>query len=163
MPVLYSEHTCDPVNRSLKLRLIILVSVTVALLAVFVFALAARIESLAMVSATLAGCFAVFFTDMFCMPLVRYRRMVNNALTGRRRDKTMEFARLEPDLSSVDGVSCRSLIFLGDPDKHGSREVLLYWDEELGSPSMEPGRLYTVRYTGKFIIGLQQEAPSSRP
>ena len=163
MPVLYSEHTCDPVNRSLKLRLIILVSVTVALLAVFVFALAARIESLAMLSATLAGCFAVFFTDMFCMPLVRYRRMVNNALTGRRRDKTMEFARLEPDLSSVDGVSCRSLIFLGDPDKHGSREMLLYLDQEIPLPALEPGAFYTVEYSGKTIIALDPADPSFRP
>ncbi len=163
MPALYSEHTCDPVNQKLKLRLIILFSVAALLLAVFIWALVARIEWLAMAAATLAGCFAVFFTDMLCMPLVRYRRMVQNALTGRHREKTMEFARLEPDLSSVDGVSCRSLIFLGDPDKHGSRDMLLYWDREIPLPELEPGAFYAVQYTGKTIIALDRADPSSRP
>ena len=163
MPALYSEHTCDPVNQKLKFRLIILFSVAALLLAVFVWALIARIEWLAMAAATLAGCFAVFFTDMLCMPLIRYRRMVRNALTGRRREKTMEFARLEPDLSSVDGVSCRNLIFLGDPDKHGTRDMLLYWDREIPLPELEPGVFYTVQYTGKTITALDQAGQSSRP
>ena len=162
MPVLYSKDTCNPVNQKLKLRLIIVVSVTVLLLAVFVWAVIARIEWLAMLSATLAGCFAIFFTDMLCMPLVRYRRMVNNALTGRSREKTLEFARLEPDLSTVDGVPCRSLIFLGDPDKHGSRDMLLYLDREIPLPELEPGAFYTVQYSGKTIIALDRADPSSR-
>ena len=158
MPALYSEHTCDPINRQLKNRLTLLIVLEVILLGVFVWAMISRIQWLAITAALLAGCFGIFFIDLFCMPLFRYRRMVRNAMSGRQREKEMEFARLEPDVSVVDGVPCRSLIFLGDPDKHGSREMLLYWDEELPLPVLNPGKVYTVRYTGKNIIGIQSEA-----
>ena len=78
------------------------------------------------------------------------------------------FSRVTAEISSVDGIPCRSLIFLGDPDKHGSREMLLYWDRELPVPDLEPGTVYTVKYTGRNIIGIQsppswQEVPSYRP
>ena len=66
----------------------------------------------------------------------------------------MEYVRTEPDVSSVDGVSCLSLIFLGDADKHGSREQLLYWDEEIPLPALQEGQSYTVRFTGRNIIAI---------
>ena len=128
----------------------------------------ARIQGLAIASACLAGCFAIFFADLFCAPLVHYRRLVRSALNGRNHEKAMEYVRTEPDRSVVDGVACSSMIFLGDPDKHGSREMLLYWDRELPVPDLEPGTVYTVKYTGRNIIGIQsppswQEVPSYRP
>ena len=67
----------------------------------------------------------------------------------------------------VEGVACSSLIFLGDPDRHGSREMLLYWDQELPMPELKAGDVYTVRYTGRNITGIQSpdlpEVQSSRP
>ena len=168
MQILYTDQSYDRIDRQLKGRLIVLFAVLAVLLAGFLWALIARIEWLAMVFACLAGCFAIFFVDFFCAPLVRYRRLVRTALSGLNHEKTMEFARLDPDTSVVDGVPCRSLFFLGDPDKHGSRELLLYWDRELPLETLVPGETYTVRYTGKNIIGIQsaslpQEDPSSRP
>ena len=163
MPALYSEHTCDPINRQLKNRLTLLIVLEVILLGVFVWAMISRIQWLAITAALLAGCFGIFFIDLFCMPLFRYRRMVRNAMSGRQREKEMEFARLEPDVSVVDGVPCRSLIFLGDPDKHGSRDILLYWDNEFPLPELEPGETVSVEYTGKNITGLQRAGQSSRP
>ena len=168
MQILYSDQSYAAVNGQLKRRLIFLSVVVAILMGVFVWAMTARIQWLAMLSATLAGCFAVFFADLYCAPLMHYRRMVRTALSGRNHERTMEFCRLEPDRSVVDGVTCSSLIFLGDPDKHGSREVLLYWDQELPLPELKPGREYTVKFTGKNIIGIQahsglSEDLSSRP
>ena len=151
MQTFYTDQSCSDIQRQLHRRLIVLYAVLAVLLGVFLWAMITRIEWLAMVSACLAGCFAIFFVDIFCMPLVRY------PLSGRDHDKTMEFLRVETDPSVVDGVACRGLIFLGDPDKHGSREMLLYWDQELPLPALESGRVYTVRYTGKNIIGIQSE------
>ena len=166
MQNLYSEESFLSVSRQLKRRLILLYAAVAVLLGVFVFAMAVRIEWLAIVSVCLAGCFAVFCADLFCAPLARYRRLVRSALSGRHHEKDLEYARTEPDRSMVDGVACSSLIFLGDPDKHGSREMLLYWDRELPMPELQPGTVYTVKYTGKNIIGIQlpqdREDPSSR-
>ncbi len=155
MQTLYSDQSYAAIDRQLKHRLIFLAVVTAVFLGFFVWAMTARIQWLAMVAASLAGCFVIFFAELFCAPLVRYRRLVRSALSGKDHEKTMEFLRKEPDSSMVDGVSCNSLIFLGDPDKHGSREVLLYWDRELPMPELKSGAEYTVRYTGKNIIGIQ--------
>ena len=168
MQTCYSDESYAGIDRQLKRRLMLLFAVVAVLLGVFLWAMITRIQWAAMASAVLAGCFAVFFADLYCAPLLHYRRLVRTALSGRSHEKTMEFCRLEPDRSVVDGVSCRSLIFLGDPDKHGSREVLLYWDEELPLPALESGAEYTVKFTGKNIIGIQaqsilQEAGSSLP
>ena len=168
MQNLYSEQSFLAVDRQLKRRLVLLFAVVAVLLGIFIWAMVARIEWLAAVSACVAGCFAVFYADIFCVPLVRYRRLVRSALSGRNHERDLEFLRPEPDRSVVDGVACSSLIFLGDPDKHGSREMLLYWDQELPMPELKPGEVYTVRYTGKNITGIQshpglQEDPSSRP
>ena len=168
MQNLYSDQSFLAVDRQLKRRLVLLSAVLAILLGVFVWAMVARIEWLAAVSACVAGCFAVFYADIFCVPLVRYRRLVRSALSGRNHERDLEFLRPEPDRSMVDGVACSSLIFLGDPDRHGSREMLLYWDREIPQPDLEPGTVYTVKYTGRNIIGIQsppswQEVPSYRP
>ena len=168
MQTLYTDQSYLDIQRQLNRRFTLLAAVLVVLLGLFFWAMITRIEWLAMVSACVAGCFAVFFTGLFCTPLVRYRRLIRSALSGRNHEKAMEFDRMEPDTSVVDGVACRSLIFLGDPDKHGSREMLLYWDRELPVPDLEPGTVYTVKYTGRNIIGIQsppswQEVPSYRP
>jgi len=155
MQSLYTDDSYTQIDRQLKSRLLILYIVLAVFIGVFVYAMITRTQWLAMVSACVAGCFAVFFADLYCAPLLRYRRLVRAALSGRSHEQLLEFARLEPDSSVVDGVSCRSLIFLGDPDKHGSREMLLYWDQEIPMPEMVPGKEYTVRYTGKNIIGIQ--------
>ena len=168
MQNLYSDQSYHTVDRQLKRRLVLLFAVLAVLLGIFVWAMIARIQGLAIASACLAGCFAIFFADLFCAPLVHYRRLVRSALNGRNHEKAMEYVRTEPDRSVVDGVACNSMIFLGDPDKHGSREMLLYWDRELPVPDLEPGTVYTVKYTGRNIIGIQsppswQEVPSYRP
>ena len=163
MELLYSDQSFRSVDRRLKWRVAVLCAVCTVLLGVFLAMMIIRNNWAAVAAAAAAGFFAIFFTDLLCMPLVRYRRLIRSALSGRSHEKTLEFDHTEPDTSSVEGVTCRSLIFLGDPDKHGSREMLLYWDCELALPELSPGSFYTVKYTGKHIIGIRQEAASSRP
>ena len=155
MQNLYSDESYVSIDRQLKRRLVLLFAVLAVLLGVFFWAMIARIEWLAVLSACLAGCFGIFFADLFCAPLVRYRRLVRSALSGRNHEKTMEFVRTEPERSMVDGVACSSLIFLGDPDKHGTREQRFYWDEEIPLPAFVPGDRITLKYTGRNIIGYE--------
>ena len=151
---LYSADALSGLNRELKSRWIVLGAAAVLLLAVFVFSFIRRIKWLSMASLIALGFFAIFWIDLYCMPGVRYRNLLRSALAGRSHTGTMPFVRLEPDPSMVDGVPCRSMIFLGDPDKHGSREQLFYWDQKIPVPDLEPGREYTFRYTGRNIIAI---------
>ena len=141
-------------NGKLKKRWILVGIISALLLAGFVWSVAIRVEWLSIALLALLGVFLIFFIEMFCRPLLDYRKLVVTALSGRSHDRVMEYVRTEPDTSSVDGVSCISLIFLGDADKHGSREQLLYWDEEIPLPALQEGQSYTVRFTGRNIIAI---------
>ena len=76
--------------------------------------------------------------------------------SGRNHTETMEFKEAESEIFVVEGVPCRSLIFLGAPDKHGTREQRFYWDRELPVPPFTPGEQVTLKYTGRTIIGYEQ-------
>ena len=154
MKDLYTAEMLESLNGRLKKRWILVGIVSALLLAGFVWSVAVRAEWLSIVLVVLLGAFLVFYIEMFCRPLLDYRKLMVSALSGRSHDRDMEYVRTEPDSSSVDGVSCRSLIFLGDADKHGSREMLLYWDEEIPLPFLQEGTTYTVRYTGRNIIAI---------
>ena len=156
MKDLYTAEMLESLNGTLKKRWILVGIVSALLLAGFVWSAAVRAEWLSVVFVVLLGAFLVFYIEMFCRPLLDYRKLMVSALSGRSHDRDMEYVRTEPDSSSVDGVSCRSLIFLGDADKHGSREMLLYWDEEIPLPALQEGKTYSVRYTGRNIIAISE-------
>ncbi len=154
MKELYSAEMLESLDGKLKKRWILTGIVSALLLAAFVWSVVIRVEWLSVLLLALLGVFLIFFIEMFCRPLLNYRKLVVSALSGRSHDREMEYVRTEPDVSSVDGVSCLSLIFLGDADKHGSREQLLYWDEEIPLPALQEGQSYTVRFTGRNIIAI---------
>ena len=154
MKELYSAEMLASLNGKLKKRWILVGIISALLLAGFVWSVAIRVEWLSIALLALLGVFLIFFIEMFCRPLLDYRKLVVTALSGRSHDRVMEYVRTEPDTSSVDGVSCISLIFLGDADKHGSREQLLYWDEEIPLPALQEGQSYTVSFTGRNIIAI---------
>ena len=153
MNELYSEKDILTINAQLKKRYTVIAIVLAVLLALIIVSLIIRVEWLTMVAVFLFGGFAVFSIDLFCLPLHRYRRLLTSALTGRTHTDTLEFKEQESDPSMVDGVSCRGLIFLGEPDKHGIREQRYYWDSQLPVPDFRPGEQITLKYTGKNIIG----------
>ena len=154
MKELYSAEMLASMNGKLKKRWILVGIISALLLAGFVWSVAIRVEWLSIALLVLLGVFLIFFIEMFCRPLLDYRKLLVTALSGRSHDRVMEYVRTEPDTSSVDGVSCISLIFLGDADKHGSREQLLYWDEEIPLLALQEGQSYTVRFTGRNIIAI---------
>ena len=155
MKDLYSEKDIQQLSSQLKKRYLLLGVILAVLVAAFIVSMIIRVEWLSMVLFFLFCAVAVFVIELFCLPLHRYKKLVSSALTGRNHTETLEYKEAEADPSVVDGVKCRGLIFLGNPDKHGSRDVLLYWDKELSLPELVPGNLYTVRFTGKNIIGIQ--------
>jgi hypothetical protein len=153
MTELYSEKDINQINAQLKKRYTIIFIVFAIIIVLVIWSFIVRIEWLSMVSVFLAGVTLVFGIDLFCLPLHRYRKLMTSALTGRTHVGTFEFKQAEADVSMVDGISCRSLIFLGEPDKHGSREQRFYWDANHPLPDFHPGDQITLKYTGRNIIG----------
>ena len=158
---LYPDESLLSLNGQLKKRWLVLGAVAAVLLGVFVWSLVIRydyddrLQWISIAAVVLLGFFTIFWVDVICGPLFRYRSMIRTALTGRQHTKTMPFVRAEEDISVVDGVPFRGLIFLGDPDKHGTRDQLLYWDREIPMPAFTPGNDYTVRYSGRVIVEIE--------
>ena len=155
MKELYSVKDYQQIGEQLKKRYLALGIVSALLLAVIVWSLIARIEWLTMVAVFLFGAAIVFCVDLLCMPLYRYRKLVAAALTGRTHTDTLEYKEQESGISLVEGVKCLGLLFLGEPDKHGTREQRYYWDAEIPLPPFRAGDQVTLKYTGKNIIGYQ--------
>lgn len=155
MQELYSDKDFVQVSSQLKKRYLLLGIGLAVLLAVFVWTMTIRVEWLSILFFILFFAFAVFVIEMFCLPLHRYKKLLVSALSGRNHTETLEYKETEPDLSVVDGIPCRGLIFLGTPDKHGTREQRFYWDNELPLPPFTSGDQVTLKYTGRNIIGYQ--------
>lgn len=155
MQDLYSEKDYEQLSAQLKKRYLLLGCILAVILAGFVVSMVIRVEWLSAVLFILLFAVAVFVIEMFCLPLHRYQKLIASALTGRTHVETLEYETAESDFSVVEGVLCRGLIFLGAPDKHGTREQRFYWDEEFPLPAFTPGSRVTLKYTGRNIIGYE--------
>ena len=155
MKDLYTEKDLAALRARIGKRQLVLVCVSMVWLALAVVSLVLRVEWLTVVAVVLLGASLIFGLEMFCLPLKRYARLMEAALHGRSHTETFVYDHLEPESSLVDGVSCRSLVFLGEPDKHGSRDQMYYWDENIPLPPFSEGQTVTLRYTGRTIIGYQ--------
>ena len=153
MQELYTKKDIELISGQLKKRYWLLGCTMVVLLALFAWSMVIRAEWLSVATLALCMALAVFVIELFCLPLHRYKKLMVSAFAGRTHTETMEYKELEPEISVVDGVSCRSLIFLGSPDKHGTREQRFYWDEEIPLPDFRTGESVTLKYTGRNIIG----------
>ena len=158
MQDLYTEQAFQEIHAQKRRRLMLLYVVSALLLALVVYSAVIRVQWLTMAAVILLGALVIFAVDLLILPIHRYEKLMRAALSGRTHTETLEYARLEPDISMVDGVPCRSLVFLGSPDKHGTRDQMYYWDESKPLPSFREGDRVTLRYTGKNIIAYQIEA-----
>ena len=155
MTDLYSEKDLQEISAQLKKRYLFLGCGLAVILALIIWSLIIRVEWFTAVSVFLFCSLAVFVIEMFCIPLHRYRKLISTALTGRTHIETLEYKETESEISVVDGVACLGLIFLGQPDKHGTREQRFYWDKEIPLPAFASGDQVTLKYTGRNIIGYQ--------
>ena len=152
MTELYSQNDLRAIQDQLKKRGLLLGLVSLVLLAVLVLSLIRRVEWLTTLSLIVLGSALIFDIEMFIRPLIRYEKLIVSALAGRSHTASLIYDRTEPDLSTVDGIGCRSLVFLGEPDRHGAREQLYYWDQLKPLPAWKRGDSVQIRYTGKMIL-----------
>ena len=155
MQDLYSEKDLLEIDAQLKKRYLLLGICLAVIIVLVVVSLVVRVEWLTVASVFLFCAVSIFVIDLFCLPLHRYKKLLQSALTGRNHTETLEYAGIEPELSRVDGVVCHGLLFLGEPDKHGIREQRFYWDAQRPLRGFMPGQMVTLKYTGRTIIGYQ--------
>ena len=155
MTDLYSDKDLQQISAQVKKRYAVLGVILAVILGLFIYSLIIRKEWMSIVLFALIGFIAVFVIDLFCLPLQRYKKLVLSALSGRTHTESLVYDHAESEPSLVDGVPCLGLIFLGEPDKHGTREQRFYWDEEIPLPAFNPGDQVTLKYTGRTIIGYQ--------
>lgn len=155
MKDLYSENDLLSLSSQLKKRYTLLGVILAVIMCLFVYSMIIRVEWLSVVLFALFCSVAVFFIELFCMPLHRYKKLIQSALKGRTHTETLVYDHEEAEPSLVDGVLCTGLILLGEPDKHGIREHRYYWDKEIPCPAFNSGDQITIKYTGKNIIGYE--------
>ena len=155
MTDLYSDKDLQQISAQVKKRYAVLGVILAVILGLFIYSLIIRKEWMSIVLFALIGFIAVFVIDLFCLPLQRYKKLVLSALSGRTHTESLVYDHAESEPSLVDGVPCLGLIFLGEPDKHGTREQRFYWDREIPLPTFQSGSQVTLKYTSKNIIGYE--------
>ena len=138
MTDLYSDKDLQQISAQVKKRYTVLGVILAVILGLFIYSLIIRKEWMSIVLFALIGFIAVFVIDLFCLPLQRYKKLVLSALSGRTHTESLVYDHAESEPSLVDGVPCLGLIFLGEPDKHGTREQRFYWDREIPLPPSSP-------------------------
>ena len=159
MKPLYTEQNLEELKKQINRRW----AIWLALLAAGVVGLTVllvmdnhktnRPELAATLVVLFTGIALIAFYDLLIHPLAAYRRHMNNSLHGRSHEAVVIFDHLNEEVSVVEGVTFRDMIFLGEADKHGDRERMFYWDQELPLPSFSKGQEVTLKYYDRFITG----------
>lgn len=161
MEKLYTEEYLAALQGQIRRRRLVLLAIIAVCLVGLVLLLMTDNgkENRPVVPATLAliltGAVIIFFWDMLIRPLTAYARHVDASLHGRFHETTVVFDHLNEETSMVEGVAYRDLIFLGEADKHGDRDRMFYWDQELPLPDFKQGQEISVQYFDRFITGYQ--------
>lgn len=155
MTELYSDNDLQQLSSQLKKRYALLGVILAIVLGFFIYSLTIRVEWLSVILLAFFCAIAVFVIELFCLPLHRYKKLIQSALHGRTHTDMLVYDHAEIEPSLVEGVLCTGLIFLGEPDKHGIREQRYYWDKEIPFPAFNSGDQVTLKYTGKNIIGYE--------
>lgn len=153
MKELYTENDLAALRAQISRRMKIMLIPAILLLASGIFFFITRIEAAASASFVLLAFTIIFTLEFLCRPLRCYAKHMDAALHGRTHEISVVYRETEQQTSVVDGVSFLSLIFLGEPDKHGIRETMFYWDQELPLPDFKPDDTVTLKYYDKNIIG----------
>lgn len=170
MNYLYAEQEIKELSARIRRRRIITYIVAAPFFACLVFIFVRHLSltyaelgqddtltTLAIIAGIL-GAFVLVFGLSFCVkPLKSYREHIRNSLCGRTHDIVYNFKRVEPDLSVIDHISFRSVVFDGEPDKHGITERMFYWDSLKEIPSFAEDEKVHIQYYDRFICGWSRE------
>ena len=166
MNLLYTEEELNQLSRRIKRRSIITLIVSLPFFAFFItcFVMHLRVSPsnpgpiaddtlkvYAIIACIIAVCILVFGFSFMIRPLRSYRNHIQTSLFGRSREATYRFLRLEPDLSVIDGITFHSLVFEGEPDRHGLSEHMYYWDALKEIPTFSEGEEVSFRFYDRFI------------
>lgn len=158
---LYNDISLDKLQQQIRRRSLVFLLILTAGLALIIITLILddhrenRPQVWTVLAVIVTGSALIFFDDLMIRPLRAYRRHLDSSLHGRNHEITVIFDHVNHDSSVVDGVVYRDLIFLGEADRHGDRERLFYWDQEVPLPSFAKGQEVTLRYYDRFITGYQ--------
>lgn len=138
-----------------KRRLLAVLPFLLVMLAAGVTGFCIRSEWLAIAGFCLFAAIFIFWLNFLYKPICSYEKLICSALSGRYHDTECLFSGIEPHSSLIDGISFRSVVVLGNADKHGIREHQYYLDALKDFPELAPETVITLRYNDRNIIGYQ--------
>ena len=99
MKDLYSENDLFSLSSQLKKRYALLGVILAVILGLFIYSMIIRVEWLSVVLFALLCAVAVFFIELFCLPLHRYKKLVQSALKGRTHTDKLIYDHAAPEHS----------------------------------------------------------------
>ena len=151
---MYQVQELDSLNRQVRKRQL-LVYVPSGLMAAGAIAAAlpfARIQWLTVLLTILAASLCVFCDSMFLAPLRAYRRHLDSALNGIKRQMDCTFKSIESITCLREGVYYYAMmVSIGNP-KDEEDDRLLYYDAEKPLPNFVEGESLHIVYHDKNVV-----------
>lgn len=142
----YNEISTQWRQRWTKLALLMIVP-----LAVLIWSLIVRMQSLTVGMSILMGCAMLFYYGVSISPIGAYRKHMGELLHGRNREMEGVFKGFEHQYAVRDGVRFLPMMLnVGDPEEPKD-DRLLYWDLNLPLPDWQEGEQLWVASFDKSV------------
>lgn len=150
---MYTEKDFETVARQARLRLIGLIALGAAFLAIILVVNHQRLEYLTMALGGV-GFIAVYFVASFKVaPWIRYNRFLREMKAGRKRTLACTFHGFSPELRTHDGVEVYDMnVSVGEGEED---QRLYYWDADKAQPTLEEGQQVIVESFGNFVVSVE--------
>lgn len=151
---MYTEKDYQFTKKQTSARLIAVLALAAAFLAVVIALIIWRQEVLSMVAGVAGFAVCYFLYGMKVSPWVKYRKFMTDMKNGQRKRLACAFVALSPETRFYDGVEVHELIAKVGEEKEDER--LFYWDaDKQPLPALEKEQKIEITSFGNFIVDLK--------
>ncbi|MBQ8161737.1 MAG: hypothetical protein IJ083_13455 [Clostridia bacterium] len=153
---MYRTEEIHQLSADIKKRWICLAVPLLLLLGIQIYSLTIRSEWLTDVTGVLLCVLFIFFFELTILPLIRYRRHVQDMLTGITHEIEGTFLSFDQEVSMVEGVRFRAMNVQCVDDLGKDYERMFYYDVEKPLPDFQNGDTLRIVYHDRQIASVEK-------
>lgn len=152
---IYTQQDHTAIRSQIYRRLLLLLIPVALLIALMVYSLVVRAQTLTIIVTILIGVICIAGYDLAIKPLWQYEKFISTALHGRSRQCELPFVSLSEDVNLVDGVPCRALSAEDIDGKGRPYDRLFYFDAQKAFPDVKAGDMLRITHHDLNVVNLE--------
>lgn len=157
---MYTQRDIADIKAQTKRQILIWLLPEALLLGLVVFSFIHRVQWLTAALFALLGCAVLFSLSLFILPLIRYRKFLEQAVLGKQRRSILAFKSAGDKAVMRDGVAFIPLMLTAGQPREAMDDRQLYWDQNLPLPAWQTGDRLTIDSHEKAVTRWETADPS---